>query len=193
MSGPVIALFGGSFNPPHLAHQMACLVVLETERIDQLWMVPTWRHAFGKPLAPYEDRVEMCRRAAAVFGGRVSVSTIERDVGGAESRTIHTLEALVARIPGASFRLVVGADVLAERDSWLRWDDVARLAPPIVLGRTGVAGGAGGGWGAEDGPQLVLPAISSSEIRARLGRGQSALPLVPRAVMDYIAGRGLYR
>ena len=200
MSGPVIALFGGSFNPPHLAHQMACLVVLETEEVDEVWMVPTWRHAFGKDLAPFEDRVEMCRRAAAVFGGRVTVSTIERDLGGAESRTIHTLEALAARMPGASFRLVIGADVLAERDSWLRWDDVVRLAPPIVLGRTGAEAGGGAGAPAGGaapatpaGPAVSLPAISSTEIRDRLRRGESALPLVPRAVMDYIAGRGLYR
>jgi nicotinate-nucleotide adenylyltransferase len=182
-----IGLFGGSFNPPHIAHQMVCLVVLETEPVDEVWMVPTFRHAFGKPLAPFADRVEMCRRAAAAFGGRVAVSPIESELGGEESRTYRTARALCERHPETSFRLVVGADILGEVASWYRWDDLTRLAPPLVVGRTGVAVPAPGVTGIE------LPAISSTEVRAILARGHSALPLVPRSVMDYIAGRGLYR
>lgn len=182
--GEVLAVYGGSFNPPHLAHQMACLAVLETQRVDRILMVPCYRHAFGKDLAPFDDRVEMCRMAAALFGGLVEVSTVESELGEGESRTYHTLQALAARQPGASFRLLVGADVLAEQDSWYRWDDVVAIAPLIVVGRAGVPGGD---------HAFQLPAISSTEVRARLARGESAEPLVPRSVLDYIAGRGLYR
>lgn len=179
-----LAVYGGSFNPPHIAHQMACLAVLETEKVDRILMVPTWKHAFGKELAPYEDRIEMCRMAAALFGGLVEVSTIESELGEGGSRTYHTLRALAAREPGASFRLLVGADVLAEKDSWYRWDEVVAMAPLIVVGREGAGAG---------GHAFQLPAISSTEVRARLARGASAEPLVPRSVLDYIAGRGLYR
>ncbi|HKE13690.1 MAG TPA: nicotinate (nicotinamide) nucleotide adenylyltransferase [Kofleriaceae bacterium] len=185
-----VALFGGSFNPPHLAHQMACLVVLETEAVDQLWMIPTFHHPFGKSLAAFDDRLEMCRRAASALGERVLVSDIERELGGAESRTYDTLVELRRRHPGVRFRLVIGEDILAERDAWHRWDDVVALAPPIVLGRTG-AGRAAGAAG--DAPRIELPDVSSTEVRELLARGDSAVPLVPRAVMDYIAGRGLYR
>lgn len=178
-------VYGGSFNPPHLAHQMACLAVLETERVDRVLMVPCFRHAFGKELAPYQDRVEMCRLAAALFGGLVEVSLIESELGETENRTYHTLEALRAREPAAAFRLLVGADVLTEKDKWYRWDDVVAMAPLIVVGREGVG---------ESGAQAFqLPAISSTEVRARIARGESADPLVPRSVLDYIAGRGLYR
>ena len=187
-TGGTVAIFGGSFNPPHVAHQLAALVVLETEPVSALWMVPTWRHAFGKSLAPFDDRLAMCRLAARALGPRVQVSDIERELGQAgaaprPSRTHDTLEALRARHPDLGFRLVVGQDILAERDAWHRWDDICRLAPLIVLGRAGTPGA---------GP-LALPGISSTEIRARVGRGESALPLVPRTVMDYIAQRGLYR
>jgi nicotinate-nucleotide adenylyltransferase len=179
-----IVVYGGSFNPPHLAHQMACLAVLETEVVDRVLMVPCFRHAFGKPLAPYEDRLEMCRLAAALFGGLVEVSTIESELGEAENRTYHTLAALRARDPAASFRLLVGADVLGEKDKWYRWDDVVAMAPLIVIGRAGVEGGA---------HAFHLPAISSTEVRSRIARGERADPLVPRSVLDYIADRGLYR
>jgi nicotinate-nucleotide adenylyltransferase len=180
----VIAVYGGSFNPPHLAHQMACLAVLETEPVDRIVMVPCFRHAFGKQLAPYQDRVEMCRMAAALFGGLVEVSTIESELGAEANRTYHTLSALKAREPSASLRLLVGADVLGEKDKWYRWDDVVAMAPLIVVGREGALGGA---------HAFQLPAISSTDVRARLARGESAEPLVPRSVLDYIAERGLYR
>jgi nicotinate-nucleotide adenylyltransferase len=179
-----IAVFGGSFNPPHLAHQMICLVVLETEAVDRVLMIPAVDHAFGKELAPYQDRLEMCRRAAALFGGLVEVSTLESELAEAErGRTYHLLHALRAAEPEASLRLVVGADILAEKEAWYRWDDVVAMAPLLVVGRAG-CGPVGG---------LELPAVSSSDVRARLARGESALPLVSRSVMDYIAERGLYR
>jgi nicotinate-nucleotide adenylyltransferase len=185
-----VALFGGSFNPPHLAHQMACLVVLETQPVDELWMIPTYRHVFGKELAPFDDRVEMCRRAARPFGERVRVSEVERELGAPQSRTLDTVMELRRRHPGTEFRLVIGEDILAERDAWYRWDDLVALAPPVVLGRAGRAGDAADPAGPA---RLELPDISSTDVRARIARGESAVPLVPRAVMDYIAGRGLYR
>jgi nicotinate-nucleotide adenylyltransferase len=184
--GGTIALFGGSFDPPHVGHQVVCLYALETQPVDRVLMVPTFRHAFDKELAPFPDRVAMCEIAAAMFGGRVEVSRIEEELGG-ESRTYHTLLELRRRSPGARFRLLVGSDILSQRDSWHRWDDVVAMAPPIVVARSGHPP-----KGAESvGPVLVE--VSSTEVRDRLGRGESAVPLLPRAVMDYIAERGLYR
>lgn len=185
---PTIALFGGSFDPPHLAHQMACLYALACEAVDAVWLLPTYRHAFGKRSAPFDDRVAMCELAARPFGGQVVVSRVEEEVAtarGAESRTYHTLVHLRARHPEHAFRLLVGEDILAETAQWHRWDDVVQLAPPLVVGRLGAE--------RPDGPALRLPPISSTEIRARLGQGERAEPLVPRLVMDYIASRGLYR
>ena len=190
MPEKTVALFGGSFNPPHLAHQMACLVVLETEPVDALWMIPTFRHVFGKELAPFDDRVEMCRRTARPFGERVCVSEVERELGQPQSRTLDTVVELRRRHPGTDFRLVIGEDILAERDAWYRWGDLVALAPPVVIGRAGREGEAAGHGGRA---RIELPDISSTDVRDRIARGEGAVPLVPRAVMDYIAGRGLYR
>ena len=44
-----VAIFGGSFDPPHVGHQMACLYVLATAPVEEVWFVPVYRHAFGKP------------------------------------------------------------------------------------------------------------------------------------------------
>ena len=186
-----IAIFGGSFNPPHVAHQMVALFVVETQAVDELWFVPTWKHPFAKQLAGYDDRIAMCERVAGSLGERVRVSRIEEEVahapGFVASRTLDTIAALVAKHPADRFRLVVGADILGETDKWYRWDDLVRLAPLIVVGRTGYPAP----------PEAVvtgleMPEVSSTEVRSRLARGESALPLVPRSVMGYIAERRLY-
>jgi nicotinate-nucleotide adenylyltransferase len=178
-----VALFGGSFNPPHVAHQMVALFVLETSEVDALWVIPTYRHPFNKALMPFAHRMAMCERAFGPLGERVALSAVEQELDMDASRTLDTLHELGRRHPELSFRLVVGADILGETDSWYRWDEIARLAPPIVVGRRGYPGP----------DELELPEVSSTEVRARLSRGDSALPLVSRAVMNYIAEHGLYR
>src|SRR3954464_13123296 len=84
-----VALFGGSFNPPHIAHELAALYVLETALVDALWFVPAYEHAFGKPLAPFDDRMAMCELVAAALGPRARVSDVERAIGG-RSLTLRT-------------------------------------------------------------------------------------------------------
>jgi nicotinate-nucleotide adenylyltransferase len=175
-----IALFGGSFNPPHVAHQMAALYALETSACDELWMVPAFEHPFQKPLAPFADRFEMCRIAARRLPG-VTVSRVEADLGGA-SRTLVTVEHLMKLHPGAAFSLVFGADLLAERHSWYGWDEIQRRCELIVIGRAGY-----------DGPEPKLPQISSSEIRERLRRGEDVSCLLPREVLTYIQAHGVYK
>ena len=182
-SGRRLAVFGGSFNPPHVAHVLIATTVLATEPIDVLLVIPTFRHPFGKPLAPFEARLEMCRRAMADLS-RVEISSLERDLGG-DSYTVRTLEALAAREPDATLSLCIGVDILAERHLWHRADEVDRLARRIVIGRQGY----------DNPPEASppLPAVSSTEIRERLATGQDVSRLVPRAVATYIAEQGLYR
>jgi nicotinate-nucleotide adenylyltransferase len=176
-----VALFGGSFNPPHVAHQLVALYVLETMPVTELWFVPAFQHAFDKPLAPFADRYRMCELAAAALGSRARVSDIEARIGG-PSRTLKTVERLQQDHPGADFSLVVGADLVGEIDRWYGGETLRRRMPIIVVGRAGGQGSA----------PVVMPAVSSTEIRAALAAGRDASALVPKTVLDYIASRGLY-
>jgi nicotinate-nucleotide adenylyltransferase len=181
---PEIALLGGSFNPPHVAHVMAAWWALATQGVREVWLVPTFRHAFGKPLAPFDDRVEMCRRAVAAIRG-AHVCTVEAELADDPlcGRTARTLEHLADKHANYRFALVVGADILPERSSWYRWDLVETLARVVVVGRQGFPGG--------EGPPL--PQVSSTEIRARLASGEPVDGLVPAKVLEYVRERGLYR
>jgi nicotinate-nucleotide adenylyltransferase len=187
----VVGLLGGSFNPPHVGHALLALYVLETTELDELWLAPTWRHAFGKDLAPFDDRVAMCQLLAAALGPRVVISRVEEEVArarGGESRTLYTLEHLAAARPELRWRLIIGSDILGEAAAWLAWDEVCRRAPPIVVGR----GDHPAPPGATVTP-LTIPAVSSTDVRQRIALGHDAAGLVPRAVLGYIAARGLYR
>jgi len=180
---PEIALLGGSFNPPHVAHVMAAWWALATQGVREVWLLPSYRHPFGKQLAPFEDRLEMCRlAAAAVRGAHVCGAEAELASDPLCGKTARTLEHLRAKHPDLDFALLVGADILPETATWYRWDRVNELARVIVVGREGYEGGA----------ELRLPAISSSLVRERLGRGEDVSALVPRRVVDYVRQRGLY-
>ena len=188
-----VALFGGSFNPPHVAHQLVALYVLETQPVDEIWFTPVWAHVFGKDLASFEDRVAMCELAAAPLGPRATVSraeeTLAQQPGFQGSRTLDLLEMLGETHPDHQFRLVVGTDILGEKHQWHRWDDVVARAPLIVIGRAGhlPAGSIATG--------VTMPEVSSTEVRGLLRNdADGQLPsLLPASVMRYIAGRGLYR
>jgi nicotinate-nucleotide adenylyltransferase len=185
-STPIIGVFGGSFNPPHLAHVLALTVVLARFDVERLLVVPTFQHPFAKSLAPYEDRVKMCELAMGWLP-RVEISRVEEELGG-ESRTLRTIEHLRTRYPDRPLRFILGADIMLESSKWYGFDRIATLAPPIVLGRVGVT--------YPGAPTPVLPAISSTEVRAALADGGAALDavaeLVPREVIDWARSRGLY-
>jgi nicotinate-nucleotide adenylyltransferase len=178
-----VAIFGGSFNPPHLAHVLACVLVLSRDEADHVLVVPAYKHPFAKSLAPFEDRVRMCELAMAWIP-RIEISRVEEEIGG-ESRTLHTIRHLAQTHPAWSLRLVIGSDVLAEAPRWFGFDAITQIAPPLVLERAGVEPAQG---------SPLLPDVSSTEVRAMIARGAwaEAGKVVPRAVLDHVRSHGLY-
>jgi nicotinate-nucleotide adenylyltransferase len=184
-----VALFGGSFNPPHVGHVLAVTYVLSTQPIDHVVVVPVFEHALGKRLAPFEQRIEMARLA---FGwlGHVEVSPIEAELG-APSRTLRTIEALERLHPDWRLRLVVGSDILGELAQWHAYAEIERRAPPLVVTRAGAT--------ADTPLPPMLPEVSSTRIRRLLitRRPDAVDPeleaSLPRAVREYIDAHDLYR
>ncbi|MFZ5469881.1 MAG: nicotinate (nicotinamide) nucleotide adenylyltransferase [Myxococcota bacterium] len=179
-----VALLGGSFNPPHVGHLLAAGYLHATQGFDRVWLMPSYRHPFGKPLAPFEHRVRMCQALAAETSGWLEVSEIEREVGG-EGRTIDTLEKLLPKFPELCFTLVIGSDILKDLPSWKDFDRIRQLVRVLVLHRAGYPS-----------PQAVGPPlaeVSSTRIREALERGETPTELVPRAVLEYARRHNLYR
>ncbi|MEZ4451680.1 MAG: DUF2520 domain-containing protein [Nannocystaceae bacterium] len=189
---PVIAVLGGSFNPPHLGHALIPTYVLARGLADRVIVAPCWSHPFAKAMASFEDRLTWTRVAMAVHGPAVEVSPIEAILAGRRgegpSYTVELLEAIAAEHPGHDVRLVIGTDIVArgELDRWHRIDAIRGQFSPIVVPRAGFAP-----------PEIcALPEVSSTAVREWLGRagdpeaqGRLAAAL-PAALLELLlAGR----
>lgn len=181
-----VALFGGSFNPPHLAHALVVAWALAGGEVDEVWAIPTNGHPFGKPLAPFADRLEMCRLAFG-FSGRVRVLDVE-----CEPRvhySIDTIRRLAGGYPECRWRWLMGSDATVDAPKWKDFAEIERLAPPLVIPRKGHGAGAG------PARAFALPDVSSTMIREHLAAGQPAKELeglLPAGVIAYLETRKLY-
>lgn len=132
-----IAILGGSFNPPHVCHTFICCYVLATADVDQMWVVPCYQHAFGKPLEAFHHRFAMCELALAPLREScVKVSAIEQERQGT-SWTIDTVRYLRARHPEHEFVWVVGSDVLTDLGQWKDVEELNTLISFLVVPRSG--------------------------------------------------------
>jgi len=178
-----VALLGGSFNPPHLGHLIAAVFVRATQEVDEVWLLPSHRHPFGKPLAPFDHRARMCEAMCSDASGWLRVCEIERDLGG-DGRTVSTLKHLVATYPRHRFSLVIGSDIVKDLPHWKDFHEIEKLAPVIIVQRPG-----------HPSPRAVGPPlaeVSSTEVREILERGQEPRNLVHRAVLEYARAHHLY-
>lgn len=179
-----IGLLGGSFNPPHLAHLMIAVAVYATEEIDHLWVIPTASHAFGKDLAPFEDRVRMCHLAFRHLAGGAAVIDIENRLP-RPSYTVNLLRVLHALRPGIQPVWIAGSDIIKDLPKWREPEEVQRLARMVIVPRKGY----------EDGAKLGidLPLLSSTNVRELLQGGKDVSGLIDREVVSFIERRFLYR
>lgn len=203
-----IAVLGGSFNPPHIGHVLVSCYVLATSEVDQVWLIPCARHAFGKPLAPFHHRFAMCCLAVeALPTGRVHVSTIEHERH-AVSWTIDTVRALKQQSPDDIVSWIVGSDVLPEITQWKDFDQLQHLVSFLVVPRAGFIrpSQASSSDHARQQTDAVIqwhvptvetldfqfPNVSSTLIRERLKQRQSIAHLVPKNVDAYIQRHHVY-
>lgn len=176
-----VAFFGGSFDPPHVGHVLAACWVLATSDVDEVLVVPTFQHPFEKRLEPFAHRRRMAELAFAPLRG-VRVSDVEERMGGS-SYTVRTLERLREERPDRDWRLMIGSDLVEQIPTWHEGSRIPELASLLVVGRGGHADGV------ED---ILMPQVSSTEVRRRVRAGEPADALVPRPVLRYIREHGLY-
>jgi nicotinate-nucleotide adenylyltransferase len=193
----VVALFGLSANPPtgEAGHRGIVRWLAETSlpeaggrRVDEIWVLPVYRHAYTqkRDLAPFEDRLQMCRLA---FGDlpRTRILDVERDVQAeldpAPAGTVDTLRHLRRRCPGCRFLLVLGQDTYRDLAAhrWKGSEELLSTTEVVVIRRPG-AGGTEGHHVPALGP------VSSTEARD----AHDLERLLHDPVARYVRERGLY-
>jgi nicotinate-nucleotide adenylyltransferase len=162
---------------------------LEQLSLERMLWIPTGRPAYREtPLAAGEHRVAMLR--LALKGEPRSEIDTRELLMGASGFTVDTLHELrLESGPDALLYLLLGADQFTQLGSWHRPEEVARIARIAVFPRPGIE--------LKDlrAKLVVMPpsAISGSDIRARVARGEDISALVPAPVAAYIAENRLYR
>lgn len=74
-----IAIFGAAFNPPHLGH-IDIIKKLDLE-FDLVYLIPSFNHAFGKKMMPFDFRIDLIKNACLEFNLlNPIVSSIEKDI-----------------------------------------------------------------------------------------------------------------
>ena len=191
-----LGLFGGSFDPPHLAHRALAELALRRLALDALHWLPAgqpWQKA-GRRLAPAEDRLAMLRLLVADAPGHV---IDERELlRSGPSYTIDTVESLQREQPAAELFLVIGQDQYGRLDTWHRWRELVGSVTLAVAAREGVRPEPPAALRAEPHRvrELDLPdmPVSSTTIRARAARGEPLATLTGEPVARYIAQHHLY-
>ena len=136
-----IAIYGGSFNPPHLGHVEAAKTVARQLRPDRLLIMPdrTPPHkdlAEGSPSA--QERLALCALAFRdVPGAEVCDLELRRE---GKSYTADTVELLQQRYPGDALFLVMGTDMLMSFEEWYRFEFLLRSCTLTVLAREELEG-----------------------------------------------------
>ena len=129
-----IAMFGGSFNPPHMGHVEAARSVIACIHPDRLLIMPTCvspHKAMADDTPPPEERLELCRLAFAELP-QAEVSDLEIRRQG-RSYTVDTLKQLKQLHPDADLTLVMGTDMILSLESWKDPETIMQLAEIAVL------------------------------------------------------------
>lgn len=197
-----VALFGGTFDPPHCGHLKIAGAAADALKLDLILFAPTGRQPLkqGRTSTSYADRLEMTELACGE-DDRFQVSTIDApQPNGLPNYTVDTLARLQQEMPDAVLFNLVGADSFLDLRRWREPDRLLELAEWIVVSRPG--------FSLEDLSSLHLTRqqrsriyllqnvnehISATGLRQRLQAGDPCTDLLPATVADYIQARGLYR
>ena len=199
-----IGIYGGTFDPPHAGHIAAAQAAMEALHLDKLLLIPDAQpphKQLPQGSATPQQRYDMTVLATASLGKLAEVSDMELRRAGV-SYTADTLAALRAQYPEDTLYLLMGSDMFLSLHTWRRPEDIVALAHIAPFSRETEDESAA--FDAQKAyleqhfaaqvtvipnPQVVE--VSSTEIRARLARGQGG-ELLPPPVWGYIQRERLY-
>ncbi|CAN5218090.1 nicotinate-nucleotide adenylyltransferase [soil metagenome] len=186
-----VALFGGTFDPPHLGHMAIAREAIRACDLDRIFFIPCRQspHKSDTAAASGPQRTAMLQIAV---GGTpwAEVSTDELEHGGV-SYSYQTAQRFRGRLPqGGALHWILGADQWNALHRWSRPDVLAELLTFIVLPRAGLPLNPRPGFRSVF-LQLTHPA-SATKIRQELWAGHPSPAHLDPAVLAYIREHGLY-
>lgn len=181
-----LGIFGGTFDPVHHGHLILARAAREELGLDRVVFIPAGQspHKTDHKPATAQDRLAMLQLALTGEDGfEVDDLELHRPP---PSYTVETLRHLASSRPNDEIILLLGADNVANFETWREPDEIRRLSQIALLDRTNHA--------IPDNHPVVRRSIdiSSTDIRNRISAGRSIRYLTPDSVCDYIRSKGLY-
>ena len=198
-----IAILGGTFNPVHAGHVTIAQAILNARpEVEQLVCMPNHIPAYKEKAAIVDGsmRLDMLRLAMNQLP-KVSVSDFELKRDG-YTYTVDTFTRLKQLYPKLTIEFVIGDDSLFQLHKWYEFERLAELCEILVVARGGQRNTVEAyirtfcaKYPAFRISYVEMPQVpvSSSEVRARIAKGESVQGLVPDKVLRYIETHALYK
>lgn len=196
-----IAIYGGSFDPPHIGHRRLAENLSAHICVEKTLIIPAHTSPFKSGCNVSDsDRLNMCR--LAFKDERFEVSEVELLRGG-KSYTFDTVKEIKLLYPESELFLFMGDDMFLSLGRWYKSRELLALVKPVAACRTNdrrefdkmreyaenaLKLSEGGYFLSYEKPFE----ISSTEIREKIKNGESAEGYLDKAVYDYIKERKLY-
>ncbi len=186
-------MYGGTFNPIHVAHLIAAEAVFEELYLDEVWFMPAHipPHKQDHTILDSDHRLRMLQLALTPYA-EFKVSTYELEKA-TVSYTFETMSALIKTYVDHQFYFIIGGDHLANLPKWYRYEELLALVPFVAVKRPHHHFDLSQAWMEHihvvDMPQIDL---SSTEIRQRCKDKRSIRFLVPDVIDTYIKEHQLY-
>jgi len=196
-----LGIMGGTFDPIHYGHLLAAEMARAEFKLDKVLFIPTGKppHKNRRDISDADLRFEMVKRAIQ-DNPSFDISRLEIDREG-QSYTVETLRVLRRMWPDHELYFITGSDALLEIFSWREAEEIFTMIEFIGAARPGFDASDFFLKVQQEHPEtkgkihyLEVPAlaISSTDIRARVRRGEPIRYLLPEPVRLYLTQRGLY-
>lgn len=129
------AIFGGSFDPPHIGHLDIIKQALSSLDIDKLIVVPAFLNPFkSKSFAPADLRLKWLAAMTKELKG-VEVSSFEVD----QNRAVASIETIKHFMDGDdTVYFIIGADNLQSLPQWKNFEELNKIVTWVVATRDGI-------------------------------------------------------
>ena len=198
---PRLGIMGGTFDPIHYGHLVAAEMARAEFKLSKVLFIPTGipPHKNRTDISAGELRLEMVE-CAINDNSDFASSALEIEREG-PSYTVETLRMLRKTWPDYELYFIPGTDALREIFSWREAEEILRMIQFIGAARPGFDASDFLLKVQEEHPEILdrihyleVPAlaISSTDIRRRVKRGEPIRYLLPEGVRQLIQQRGLY-
>lgn len=191
-----ILLFGGTFDPIHLAHIQLAEAARQQMRADAVWFLVSPQNPWkvNNTLSDDNARLEMVRIATEGHDALIACDYefhLEKP-----SYTYQTLRHLRSDFPAHEFVLLVGGDNWMAFDHWAEYEEIISHHPIAVYPRPGCPVTTPLSIAALPHSMTIIDApqmdISSTDIRKCIREAKDASGMIDCKVARYITEHNLY-